>query len=201
MHSGCPHPDADPQDSPVWTSEERSHAGEAAERAKEGLSEGRERAKYTAEEEAAQRAAEMGALLWSRQGLVAASCAPESSQAPVSRSGSAAEARPSSSSSARGGHGVGSLDVKSVRDPGQHQHSAASLGSASQHSKPSRASIDAYSLLPQPQSPHTSEASILADSRQHREALAQASHKHAQNEYPPQPQSSHAREACQSFRT
>ncbi|CAL5221555.1 g3769 [Coccomyxa viridis] len=54
-----------------------------------------------------------------------------------------------------GGHGVGSLDVKSVRDPGQHQHSAASLGSASQHSKPSRASIDAYSLLPQPQSPHT----------------------------------------------
>ncbi|CAL5221558.1 g3779 [Coccomyxa viridis] len=56
-----------------------------------------------------------------------------------------------------GGHGVGSLDVKSVRDPGQHQHSAASLGSASQHSKPSRASIDAYSLLPQPQSPHTTD--------------------------------------------
>ena len=34
------------------------HAGEAAERAKEGLYEGKERAKYTAEE-AAQRAAEM----------------------------------------------------------------------------------------------------------------------------------------------
>ncbi|CAL5221565.1 g3781 [Coccomyxa viridis] len=68
MHSGCPHPDADPQDSPVWTSEERSHAGEAAERAKEGLSEGRERAKYTAEEEAAQRAAEMGTgTYWWRQ--------------------------------------------------------------------------------------------------------------------------------------
>ena len=103
---------------------------------------------------------------------------------------------------------MGSLDVKSVRERFRHLHSAASLGGASQHSMPSRASIDAYSSprasqqstlkqaspvdacsrhglsrqLPYPQGAPASAATILEAFRQHREALAEASSRHGQEE-------------------
>ena len=98
---------------------------------------------------------------------------------------------------AGGGRSMRSLDVKSVRDRFRHLHSAASLGSASQQSLPSRASIDAHSSLgasqrsapkptsllgadskpgqhrqlPQPHGAPASEASILREFKKHREAL------------------------------